>query len=225
MKKVIHCEMCGQLPEDLMEYVVCAEDFNLSPDEYVIQNEGTYNPHTGTFLCTDCYIKAGMPLRINTLISINDLIEVIAPKFVSPSLAVKLKEVGLMRNVFEVTYGDVFCSTEYTTFITPSGTIETGHQCRVIEEDAYDIPYLSLYQCWVPTLGDIINILSERGMTLDFNYDDVSNRWACGTSVTLIGDEPIFKSARSKADSAGEVLYEFLRRQELCKMCEAKDGK
>ena len=31
-------------------------------DTYVRENEGTYNPDTGYFYCTDCYIKIGMPL-------------------------------------------------------------------------------------------------------------------------------------------------------------------
>ncbi len=31
------------------------------PDDYVRRCEGTYNPENGHFLCTECYITAGMP--------------------------------------------------------------------------------------------------------------------------------------------------------------------
>jgi hypothetical protein len=30
-------------------------------EEYVRQNEGTYNPENGHFLCDACYIRAGTP--------------------------------------------------------------------------------------------------------------------------------------------------------------------
>jgi len=33
-----------------------------SPSEIVRTEEGTFNPHTKMFYCTDCYFKAGMPL-------------------------------------------------------------------------------------------------------------------------------------------------------------------
>lgn len=33
--------------------------------EYVIHEEGTYNPTNGHFLCDDCYIAAGMPTAHN----------------------------------------------------------------------------------------------------------------------------------------------------------------
>lgn len=58
---MIICRGCNQTPGKLSEYVEVANDAGMSPDEYVIKEEGTYNPETGGFLCTDCYIKAGMP--------------------------------------------------------------------------------------------------------------------------------------------------------------------
>lgn len=30
-------------------------------DQWIRQNEGTYNPSNGHFACTDCYIKIGQP--------------------------------------------------------------------------------------------------------------------------------------------------------------------
>jgi hypothetical protein len=55
------CIGCNKQPEELEEYIEAAEDHEISPTEYVKQEEGTYNSLNGHFLCTDCYIKAGMP--------------------------------------------------------------------------------------------------------------------------------------------------------------------
>jgi len=58
------CVGCNQRPQDLPEYVSVweleREDYE-NVDEWVIVNEGTLNPENGHFLCTDCYINAGMP--------------------------------------------------------------------------------------------------------------------------------------------------------------------
>ena len=54
------CIRCNKTPSELDEYDPdFTEDPN--PDHYVKENEGTYNPKNGHFLCIDCYIKAGMP--------------------------------------------------------------------------------------------------------------------------------------------------------------------
>lgn len=55
------CTGCSNKPRDIEEYRVCAKDEEMSADEWVIENEGTYNHANGHFLCTDCYIAAGMP--------------------------------------------------------------------------------------------------------------------------------------------------------------------
>jgi len=56
------CKVCGKAPKELSEYVAAAKDTNMTPTEYVQSEEGTYNPKTGEFYCTPCYVKAGMPL-------------------------------------------------------------------------------------------------------------------------------------------------------------------
>jgi hypothetical protein len=33
----------------------------MTPDDFVREEEGTFNRSNGHFLCTDCYIAAGMP--------------------------------------------------------------------------------------------------------------------------------------------------------------------
>ncbi len=56
------CKVCRKAPEDIEEYVEAAIENECTPEEYVRQEEGTYNPHTKEFYCTDCYINIGMPL-------------------------------------------------------------------------------------------------------------------------------------------------------------------
>ena len=43
------------------EYIEAAAESDMSVDEFVRDQEGTYNHENGHLLCTDCYIKAGMP--------------------------------------------------------------------------------------------------------------------------------------------------------------------
>lgn len=56
------CKICGKKPSELVEYLILAEEEGYSSAEEVVRNEeGTYNPATGFFYCTGCYIKIGMP--------------------------------------------------------------------------------------------------------------------------------------------------------------------
>jgi hypothetical protein len=55
------CNGCGKTPEELEEYSAELTGSTLTPTQYVRVEEGTYNPRNGHFLCTACYIKAGMP--------------------------------------------------------------------------------------------------------------------------------------------------------------------
>lgn len=63
------CTGCNKTPAEIPEYVDEAAQLSLelesqtqwSPDDFVWAEEGTLNRENGHFLCTDCYIKAGMP--------------------------------------------------------------------------------------------------------------------------------------------------------------------
>ena len=55
------CVGCNKSPAEIEEYVEAAESCGISADSYVRQEEGTYNALNGHFLCTACYIAAGMP--------------------------------------------------------------------------------------------------------------------------------------------------------------------
>lgn len=55
------CIGCGKHPGELSEYVHQSEVEGMTPDDFVRELEGTYNPETGRFACTECYIAMGMP--------------------------------------------------------------------------------------------------------------------------------------------------------------------
>ena len=55
------CTGCNKHPEQIEEFIESAAEEGISPDDFVRTEEGTYNPANGHFLCTDCYIRAGMP--------------------------------------------------------------------------------------------------------------------------------------------------------------------
>lgn len=58
------CVGCNKTPVEIEEYRdAVADDPEMFADEddYVRREEGTFNFTNGHFLCTDCYIDAGMP--------------------------------------------------------------------------------------------------------------------------------------------------------------------
>lgn len=55
------CIGCNKPPDQIQEYIDIAGDEGMTPDEYVSQEEGTFNRRNGHFLCTKCYVKAGCP--------------------------------------------------------------------------------------------------------------------------------------------------------------------
>ncbi len=57
------CIGCNKHPDQIEEYIEAAKDEDMTPDEYVRQEEGTYNRENGHFACTSCYITMGMPAK------------------------------------------------------------------------------------------------------------------------------------------------------------------
>lgn len=62
----LYCVGCLKGPSELQEYIDAAlgEHSGVSgmiADDYVWKEEGTLNRENGHFLCTECYVKAGMP--------------------------------------------------------------------------------------------------------------------------------------------------------------------
>ena len=58
---IIHCADCQHLPHEIPEYVQAAADEGITPEQFVIQEEGTYNSSSGRFWCTDCYFRRNCP--------------------------------------------------------------------------------------------------------------------------------------------------------------------
>lgn len=55
------CTGCNKTPREIEEYREAAMINGTTPDDYVRENDGTYNKTNGHFLCTNCYIEAGQP--------------------------------------------------------------------------------------------------------------------------------------------------------------------
>lgn len=55
------CTGCNKRPTEIEEYIEMGEVEDMTPDDYVWQEEGTLNHTNGHFLCTSCYMDAGMP--------------------------------------------------------------------------------------------------------------------------------------------------------------------
>jgi len=60
----LRCNGCKRTPTQITAYAWFAEGEGLTNDEYVIQEEGTYNRANGHFWCDECYIAAGQPLGV-----------------------------------------------------------------------------------------------------------------------------------------------------------------
>ena len=52
---------CKRSADEIPGVVEFAKMEDMTPDEWVKSEEGTYNPSNGHFACDTCYIKLGMP--------------------------------------------------------------------------------------------------------------------------------------------------------------------
>ena len=59
----LKCPYCDREPVNIPEYVQGAEMEEMTPEQYVKSEEGTYCKKHNLFVCTDCYIRIGMPLN------------------------------------------------------------------------------------------------------------------------------------------------------------------
>jgi len=55
------CQGCNKPASELDEYKQAASEDDMDVNDYIRSEEGTYNPANGHFLCTPCYVEAGMP--------------------------------------------------------------------------------------------------------------------------------------------------------------------
>jgi hypothetical protein len=57
----IKCIGCDKAPHEIDEYIEMAAAEDMTPEQYVRSEEGTFNRENGHFACTRCYIAMGMP--------------------------------------------------------------------------------------------------------------------------------------------------------------------
>lgn len=57
------CIGCNKSADEIEEYIESAKESEMTVEQYIREEEGTYNPENGHFVCTDCYIKMGMPSK------------------------------------------------------------------------------------------------------------------------------------------------------------------
>ena len=55
------CIKCLKGPHQIQEYIDAAASEEMTPEDFVRTEEGTYNAENGHFVCTSCYIEIGMP--------------------------------------------------------------------------------------------------------------------------------------------------------------------
>lgn len=61
----LRCIGCERKPSEISEYSAASTgERDITPEHYVWLEEGTLNRENGHFRCTECYIKAGMPLGV-----------------------------------------------------------------------------------------------------------------------------------------------------------------
>ncbi|ENH96696.1 hypothetical protein J416_09369 [Gracilibacillus halophilus YIM-C55.5] len=58
----MHCPFCNREPKEIPAYKEKARKEEMSVDDYVRMDEGTYHMQTDMFCCEDCYFKRGLPL-------------------------------------------------------------------------------------------------------------------------------------------------------------------
>lgn len=62
--QIIQCKKCHRKPNEIEEYIESVEGLDMTPEEYVIEEEGTFNHATGMFYCTNCYVSLGCPAGV-----------------------------------------------------------------------------------------------------------------------------------------------------------------
>jgi len=55
------CIGCGRVPDEINEYIYQGKVNECTPTEFVMEEEGTFNPTNGHFACDECYMAMGSP--------------------------------------------------------------------------------------------------------------------------------------------------------------------
>ncbi len=51
---MITCKICQRIPNEIKEYIELAQKCKMTPEQYVIEREKTFNLKTESFLCHEC---------------------------------------------------------------------------------------------------------------------------------------------------------------------------
>lgn len=62
IKTQVRCFKCDRSPEDFVEYKNYKRKDETNT-EFVIREDGTYNPANGHYACDSCYITIGSPAK------------------------------------------------------------------------------------------------------------------------------------------------------------------
>jgi hypothetical protein len=57
---VVICAGCKKAPEKISDVRESAEVERMSPRDWVVKLDPTYNKRSGHFMCTDCYMERGI---------------------------------------------------------------------------------------------------------------------------------------------------------------------
>lgn len=63
MRRTPICKGCGKFSYEIEEYREMAAVLLMTPEAYVREYETTMDAATLQFFCTECFMKAGMPVR------------------------------------------------------------------------------------------------------------------------------------------------------------------
>lgn len=64
-RAMLCCKVCKKEPHKIDEYIRESREYGLTPEEFVIREDGTYNKITNKFICTACYCKQELTNLIN----------------------------------------------------------------------------------------------------------------------------------------------------------------
>lgn len=54
---------CGRTPSEIAQYQMVNTRMTMTPENYVWMYEPTVNRENGHFLCDDCYVARGLPVK------------------------------------------------------------------------------------------------------------------------------------------------------------------
>lgn len=57
----MRCAKCNREPKDIPEYRDDYKEYGASSPDAMAREDGTFNPDSNSFVCTECYVGIGCP--------------------------------------------------------------------------------------------------------------------------------------------------------------------